>query len=59
MYVTDSLFFIQHIFGGAEEEKRVFSMRYADIVNNNDIHAEEPNADEIIEKMREKARLMK
>ena len=55
-YVSDSLFFLQHLMTGGNEEKRLFAVRYSDIMKREDAADDDLDANEIIERMRNKAR---
>ena len=61
MYVSDSLFFLQHLVGGDsnDEYKRMFALRFTDIMNREHADDDDQSPDEIIERMKNKARAMK
>lgn len=53
MYVTDSLFYLQHLIGGGndDDDKRMFVYRYRDILNMHGNQKKQESADEIKERM--------
>ncbi len=60
MYVTDSLFFIQHLLGGGENDpdRQLFNTKYREIIEENDNPRPEETADEIRERMIRKSQQM-
>lgn len=57
MYVTDSLFFLQHLIGGGEDDqdRKLFASKYRDIMQSYDNNKEPEDADGIIDRMIEKS----
>ena len=59
MYVADSLFFLQHVISGLEddENRKIFTMRLSDILDNPDNETEEQkNPEEIKNRIIEKSK---
>lgn len=56
MYVTDSLFFLQHLVAGDENDadRQMFSSKYREIMENYDNPKEEENAEDIRNRIIEK-----
>lgn len=57
MYVTDSLFFLQHLIAQNENDndRQMFSSKYRDIMDNYEYPEKEENAEEIRERIINKA----
>ena len=57
MYVTDSLFFLQHLVAQNENDndRQMFSSKYRDIMDNYEHPEKEENAEEIRERIINKA----
>ena len=55
MYVTDSLFYLQHLMGGGEDDdnRQVFNLKFRDLMERLDSveKIKEENPDEIIDRM--------
>lgn len=56
MYVSDSLFYIQHLLGNDGEDRHpIFSMKYRELIESLESPTEQENADDIINRMIEKS----
>lgn len=56
MYISDSLFYIQHLLGNDGEEKHpIFSMKYRELMESLESPKEEETADDIINRMIKKS----
>lgn len=56
MYVSDSLFFIQHLLGNdGEENHAIFSMKYRELIEMMESPVEQEDADDIINRMIKKS----
>lgn len=60
MYVTDSLFFLQHLVGGNEhdEDRQMFSSKYREIMDNIDNPKPTESAEDIRERIIKKSQLL-
>lgn len=60
MYVTDSLFFLQHLLAGNEhdENRQMFASKYRDILDGFDNPKPEESAEDIRERILRKSRLL-
>ena len=60
MYVTDSLFFLQHLVAQEQndENRQMFASRYREIMENYDNPKEEENAEDIRNRIIEKVNKM-
>ena len=58
MYVTDSLFFLQHLISGDENDadRQMFSMKYREIMEEHEKPKKEENVEEIRNRMIEKSK---
>lgn len=56
MYVSDSLYFIQHLLGNdGEENHPIFSMKYRELIEMMESPVEQEDADDIINRMIKKS----
>ncbi len=51
MYVSDSLFYLQQLMGGSEENRQIFAMRYSEIIEQTEHPKKQESASEIRERM--------
>lgn len=60
MYVTDSLFFIQHIVAGGEndENRQMFNVKYRDLFDTDKEPENQETAEEIQERIISKAKML-
>ena len=58
MYVTDSLFFLQHLISGNEndENRQMFGSKFREIIESNGNQEREENAEEIRNRIIEKSK---
>lgn len=56
MYVSDSLFYIQHLLGNdGEDSHPIFSMKYRELIESLESQTEQESADDIINRMIKKS----
>ena len=60
MYVTDSLFFIQHIVAGGEndESRQMFNVKYRELFEDAEKPVKQESAEEIQERIFSKAKML-